>query len=312
MYIPNVGEKEGLKAQLQLNAVQLMLYKNFVIPDGNTTIDTLEEMPTGGGRGYAPVELAPKVVEDALTSGAWFVNTNTSGKGQGQYGATPLQWIMTAQEVTDANTVQGVAGFCWILPFVAGSIPVKVGDVLKGLTSGAKAIVTGVMVQSGSWALGTAAGYLNVMTKTGTFQNDENLRLAGTIATLQINNGGSGYAVGDTVQPDQAGAEGAKIVVAAIGAAGVVTALVLVEGGIGFTVAAGLATEALSGGGASLTIDVLTLSAVVMAVSNTGTVNAGDADKRLLFIEAQTTPTLVNAVGLPFNCTPIRTEQSAT
>jgi hypothetical protein len=317
-YVPNVGEKEDLKAKLATNAIQLVLYKNLVIPDGNTIFDTLEEMPTGGGRGYAPMELSPVVVEDVLTASKWFLSLNSSGKAQAQYHNAALQWVMTAADVADGNTVQGVAGFCWVLPFDAGggvdvsgkTRQIKVGDFIYGSTSHATGIVTGVMLQSGSWTAGTAAGYLNIMTKTGTFQDNEEITIQGAIATGAVVAGGTGYAVGDIITVTQAGAAGAKIVVLTVNTGAVVT-FAVVNGGQGYSVASALPTVKVTGSGNNdFTFTISTLATTKYAETNTGAI--GDAHKRLLFLEPMTTPTVVNTVGQPFNCTPVITVSTAT
>ena len=311
-YVPNVGEKEDLKAQLATNAIQLMLYKNFVIPDGNTITDTLTELIVQGG--YAQKQLLPVVGEDALAANKWFLSLNSAGKAQAQYSNAVLQWIMDAANVASGETVQGVAGYCWVLPFDQGANPnlagpeqLRIGQVIKGVSSGATGIITGIMVQSGTWANGDAAGYLNIMTKTGTFEDDENLTIIGCVATVSVANGGTGYAVGDIIKPIQTGGRNAKLVVATVNG-GVVTSLLVVYGGDGYTVATPLTTAKVTGGGDNaLTIGVATLAAAVYAVANTGTINGGDAHKRLLFVEPMTTPTLINTPGQPFNCTPILT-----
>jgi hypothetical protein len=310
-YVPNVGEKEDLKAQLAINAIQLMLYKNFVIPDGNTIIDTLTEMIIQGG--YACKELLPVVVEDALTAAKWFLTLNSAGKAQAQYANAALQWIMDAANVASGETVQGVAGFCWIMPFDAGggaqasgrAREIKVGDVIYGSTSHATGIVTGVMLQSGTWAGGDAAGYLNIMTKTGTFQDNEEITIMGAINATSLGTGGASYAVGDLFKVNQAGASGAVGVVLTVNAGAVLT-FGIINPGQGYTVADGKTTTKITGSGNdALTVDVDSLATTKYAETNTGA--TADAHKRLLFVEPMTTPTLVNTVGQPFNCTPILT-----
>jgi hypothetical protein len=304
LYVPNVGEKESLKAILAMNAVQLILYGNLVIPDGNTTIDTLTELLTGAGRGYAPMELAPVVVEDVLTAAKWFLSLNANGKAQAQYNDVALQWTMTAVDVADVHTVQGAAGYCWVLPFKTGAKEIRVGDIVKG-AAGATGIVTGVMLQSGSWG-GTAVGYLNIMTKTGTFVADEVITVKGAIATVDVIAGGTGYAVGDIVTITQAGGSRAKIVVLTVNA-GVVLTVGVIDGGQGYALADALPTTHLTGSGN----DGLTLDIETLATTTYANVVGGDAQKRLLFLEPIATPTLVNTVGQPFTCTPIVTMSTA-
>lgn len=53
-----------------------------------------------------------------------------------------------------------------------GTYVIKVGDTVTGETSGATAVLTGVTVESGSFAAGTAAGRLIFASDTGTFQSE--------------------------------------------------------------------------------------------------------------------------------------------
>lgn len=184
IYVPNIGEKEMLKAFLLQKAMVLGLYKNQVIPDGNTIFDTLEELTASGGRGYARKELSNDLVENALATNKWYVYTNATGKAEGAYHNGALSWTFNEVDVADGITVYGVFAFCQIIPFDGGSNEIKVGDVVTGHTSGATGVVTGISLQSGSWAGGDAAGYLDIKTKTGTFQNDEELWVNGAKAAL--------------------------------------------------------------------------------------------------------------------------------
>jgi hypothetical protein len=59
-----------------------------------------------------------------------------------------------------------------------GTYEIAVGDVITGATSAATATITKVVLSSGSWAAGTAAGYLYFASQTGTFQA-ENLDVPG-------------------------------------------------------------------------------------------------------------------------------------
>lgn len=285
IYVPNIGEKEALKALLLTKATVLGLYKNQIIPDGNTIFDTLTEMPTGGGRGYVRKELTNVIKEDALAADKWFVSTNAQGRAEGAYHNAPLAWAFNGFDVADVSTVYGVFAFSWVLPFDAGAKEIKVGDTIKGATSGATGIVTGVCVQSGTWAAGTAAGYLDIMTKTGTFQNDENILVSGEVGTLNATPtaGGTGYALGDLVEISTGGKNARVVVTAAAG--GVVSSVHLAAGGSGYTTGAGKATTKITGAGNNdLTVNITALAAAAYAVTNTGV--TADAHKRLLGVWA--------------------------
>ena len=56
--------------------------------------------------------------------------------------------------------------------FTSGSVELEPGMIIQGATSGATAILEEVLIQSGSWGGGNAAGYLVLRpgTREGTFQ----------------------------------------------------------------------------------------------------------------------------------------------
>jgi hypothetical protein len=290
VYVPNVGEMEALKAILLTEALVLGLYKTAIIPDGNTVVATLNEMPTGGGRAYAQKELTNDLTEAALAASKWFMYTNPLGKGEGAYHNAPLSWVLNAADLADANTVYGVFAYTWVLPFKEGSREIKVGDTVQA-TSGATGIVTSVCVQSGGWAAGTAAGYLNIKTKTGTFTDGENIWIKGEIATLVASPtaAGDAYSVGDLFKIDDA-------VLAGEGAIGVVLSLtggdnspvatigtVPGAGGRNYTVAAGQDTQKITGGGNdALAVEVASLATAAYAKTNTGV--TADAHKKVMAV----------------------------
>ena len=123
MPTPNSGKLNKLISQLNRRTIQLGVYKNVVTPtDGSLTAYALTEMPTGGGRGYAPLQLARTLNLSALAANQWYLYVpNASNKAQAQYSNLPLQFTMTSVEVGDANTPQGSFGYCWFLPFKSGA-----------------------------------------------------------------------------------------------------------------------------------------------------------------------------------------------
>lgn len=297
IYVPNIGEKEALKQILKNNALVLGLYVNQVVPDGNTIIDTLTEMTTDGGRTYAQIELSNDIVETTQTADKWYVYSNSSGKAEAKYddSTTTQDWTFAAADVADAATVYGIFAYTWVLPFDAGAVEIKVGDKIKGVTSAATGIVTAVDVQSGSWGAGTAAGNLYIKTKTGTFQDNENVCIYGAVASITVVSGGTGYAVGDILQITQSGGSGVKLVVSAINT-GAVTAAVIVEGGTGYATGTALPTTHLSGSGNNdCTITIASIGTTTRAVTNTGA--TADALKKLMFVEAFTSGQLIDTVG---------------
>lgn len=289
VYVPNEGEKENLRAILKTKALTLFLYKNSVIGEGALLLSSLTEWATGGGRAYARKELTHDVVENAVAADKWFLTMNSLGRAEGQYSNAVLSWTFNAFDVADVASVYGVGAICWQLPFDAGAIEIKVGDKIKGVTSGATGIVTGVCLISGTWTGGTAAGYLDIMTKTGTFQDGESITVYGAInATSLGSTPGSGYAVGDTFNIIEAGASGGKGIVLTVNAGAVLT-FAITHPGTGYTVADNKTTTKITGGGDdALTIDVDSLAATVYATTNTGV--TGDAHQRLMAIWPFTSP----------------------
>lgn len=65
------------------------------------------------------------------------------------------------------------------MTFTAGTSEIFEGDTLTGATSGATGLVRRVVLQSGSWGLNTAAGYIDLSNVTGTF-GAEIVRVGGT------------------------------------------------------------------------------------------------------------------------------------
>lgn len=309
-YVPNTGERELLKNALISMGVVLGIYKNQVIPDGTMTMDTLQELTSGGGEGYAQIALTNLINESAPASGQWYISTDANGNASAQYGlaAAPQAWTFNAQDVADAETVFGIFAFTWVLPFDNGAKQIKVGDTILG-AAGATGIVTAVEVQSGSWGAGTAAGNLKIMTKTGTFVDSEVITKKGAVATVDVIAAGTGYAVGDIIQITQAGGSGVKLVVTAIGGGGSVSSVVVVEGGMGYALADALPTTHLTGAGNdALTVDIETLATTTYATVNIGTV--GDALKELLWVEAQSSGTLIANVGQQVTYLPIFTSST--
>ncbi|MGE5524346.1 MAG: hypothetical protein ACM3SS_11570, partial [Rhodospirillaceae bacterium] len=69
-----------------------------------------------------------------------------------------------------------------------GTTEIAEGDTITGATSGATAVITRVVLQSGSWSAGTAAGYLIFASQTGTFQSENlNVGAATNLATIAGN-----------------------------------------------------------------------------------------------------------------------------
>jgi hypothetical protein len=307
VYIPNSGEKRGLKSILADQAIILGLYAAQIVPDGNTLFDTLTPMHSGGGYGYAEIPLAHGPVVVAAAADKWSLAMNSSGQAQGTYGVTPQTWTFLAPDVALAQTVYGVFGYSLTVPFDAGSVPIKVGDKITGGSGGATGIVTAVVLSSGSWALGTAAGELYIKSQTGVFQDNEAIQLVGRIHTLAIGSTpGANYANGDIFDITQANSSNAAVGVVLANSGGNVTSVGLLDGGYDYTTANGVATSKVTGGGGNtMTANITAATSVTAATTNTGTTNGGDSIKELVFVEPLTTPTEVTALGQQIGYTPV-------
>lgn len=302
IYCPNEGEKEALRAFLQNNALVLGIYRNQVVPSGSTRLSDLTELTTGGGRGYARKELTNEMLATLRTASKWFITLNSLDKAEGQYDTGALTWTFNAVDVADAYTAYGVFAFTWVVPFDAGATEIKVGDTIKGGTSAATGIVTQVTVESGTWAAGTAAGYLNIKTKTGTWVNDENIYVQGQIATFVAAPTAAGdlYSVGDTFKIVQTGADGGVgFVLTLTGGDNTPVATIGVnpgDGGRNYTIGAGKVTAKLTGGGNdALTVEIATLSTAAYAVTNTGV--TADAHQRLMAVWALSSGEAIDTNG---------------
>jgi hypothetical protein len=98
------------------------------------------------------------------------------------HGGDVYAWRNTADNLQMQIYKSSASGWTLVplgyeLQFDIGSSEIFDGDVILGQTSGATATVTRVATASGSWTGGTAAGYLNFASVTGTFVAAENIRV---------------------------------------------------------------------------------------------------------------------------------------
>ncbi len=101
------------------------------------------------------------------------------------------------------------------LDFTSGSTEIEAGDTITGATSAATATVGKVVVTSGTWGAGDAAGYLVLTAQTGTF-TAENLDVGASlnVATIAGNSAAVTLAIGgryETVYKNFAGSGSRKI-----------------------------------------------------------------------------------------------------
>ncbi len=89
-----------------------------------------------------------------------------------------LGWIPDRVEVydaTDANSYTVCFPNLMVIPFSGGGTNVlAAGDTITGVTSGATAVIEDVLLYSGTWAAGTAAGFFTARRQNivGTFQSE--------------------------------------------------------------------------------------------------------------------------------------------
>lgn len=77
-----------------------------------------------------------------------------------------------------------------------GTVQISVGNTITGATSGATAVITKVILTSGTWAGGDAAGRLIFASQTGTFQS-ENLNVGASLNVATI----AGNSTANTLAP---------------------------------------------------------------------------------------------------------------
>ena len=317
VYISNEGEKEAIKSILLQRGITIGLFGNACIPDGSTLFSTLTELQSGPTYGYNPVNLENVVKESATpTAGMWTITTNSSGKASAVYGAAALSWVFLATDVALLPTVYGYFMYSRVLPFTAGVFPIKVGDVVR--QGAAVALVTGVNVSSGSFAAGTAAGDLYLKNQSGVFVTGATLvgvsnpTLATAIKGLTATPVAAGtlYAVGDIFSIGTGtGGVGRVTAISGGGATGPVTAVELLAVGSTYAVATA-ATTAISGtGDNALTVAIATLYATQAPTLAVATI-AGDSAKRLLAVEALTTPVALTVLGQSLSVQPTLTMAS--
>lgn len=105
-------------------------------------------------------------------------------RGVAYYNGSVYAWRDNAGGTALALYKSSTAGWTAVslgiqLNFTTGVSQILDGQTVIGLTSGASGVVTRVVVRSGTWTAGTAAGSLIFTSITGTFQNGEALRVTG-------------------------------------------------------------------------------------------------------------------------------------
>lgn len=298
-YFPNVGENYMLKTILASNQMKVGLYRNVVPSDGGTVYSDFTEMTKTGT--YATETLDNIVNESALAAGQFYISTNSSGKASGAWCETSssakyLEWTFNATDVALGYTIYGAYAWSYVLPFDSGGaagLPeygeIKVGDVVKGATSGAYAEVTAVWVTSGTWAAGTAAGWLAIKNKSSTaFQDNEAIILRNSLPRsggLVLSAAGTGYSAGEIVEVSANGGVGGLVSVLSA-AGGTVDTIAWAGGGHSYSASGtNLGTKSRTGSGAGMTVNVDSWCAVDRATTNTGTTFAGDAHAIVMWYE---------------------------
>lgn len=106
--------------------------------------------------------------------------------------AGEIKVVSTITEIDDCDATTNWSVVNNRLTFTSGGThEAAAGEAIVGETSGATAEVDYVDLNSGSWAAGTAAGYLYIREQSGTFQA-ENLRVDGNANSATIDGNSSG------------------------------------------------------------------------------------------------------------------------
>lgn len=157
------------------------------------------------------------VAGDILNNGSGFVGTITSVEGVAADGLTDAQYQSLAADnyraditvVPGTGSILGVAyynGVCyawrltsmykstasgWVaitlgkeLSFGTGTAAIVDGNTVTGASSGATGVVARVVLQSGTFASGNAAGRLILSSSTGVFSSGENLTVAAAVKAI--------------------------------------------------------------------------------------------------------------------------------
>ena len=109
------------------------------------------------------------------------METFKSGETVGNGAAINVQlgWIpdkVAVYNVTDGNKIRGGFPDRYYIPFSGGGTNELVaGETIEGATSGATAVIREVLLYSGTWAAGTAAGFfvIDAGSIVGTFQSED-------------------------------------------------------------------------------------------------------------------------------------------
>lgn len=110
--------------------------------------------------------------------GAWIFNGAKYAFRDATGGASGKMW-----KATSAGWVEQDLGIT--LNFTTGTSQPSLGDTINGQTSGATGILRALIVNSGTWGGGNAAGRMILSGVSGTFQAGENLRVSTTVKAVQ-------------------------------------------------------------------------------------------------------------------------------
>jgi len=308
-FYPNEGEILMQMFGLSALPQKVGLFRNVVPQDGGVTFTSFTELPSGGGRAYATKTIENAINMSALAQNQWYITTNAAGRSEAAYCAqspptTYMEWVFNSTDVADGYSVYGAFRWVEILPFDSGSLvadrQLQVGDTIIGGTSGAYGTIAGMVLFSGSWSGGDAAGWLVLKDTSGTWQDGEAIAIKGEIVTIDTapTAGGTGYADGDLVKISGVTGASEALVVVVLQAAGVVSTVALAHGGQGYAVADPVATTKITGAGNDdLTLDVDAIGDTTQdyATTNTGTLFAGDLHKKVVVADLLTTAQAVSA-----------------
>jgi hypothetical protein len=180
-YTEDAEDGEGVAGENQQYLVITKVTGSWNNPDENITVSgSLEANTDGVTNGTIPPTALLYAIYQNLAADAYRSDiARAPGQGRilGGFELNGLEYCLRnkAGGATAGLYVESAAGWVEVdlgrqVVFTSGGVAeIEIGDVMTGATSGATATVMRVQVLSGSWAAGTAAGWLTIGGQVGTF-----------------------------------------------------------------------------------------------------------------------------------------------
>jgi len=169
-------------------------YSGDIYAFRNKTGDATAGMYKSTTAGWTEIELGTALNFDGTTgNGEMVVDSVLSGAGGALGTVAGLSyygnWDLGAKGTVVLTGVTGTfvddeALTSPTLSFDGGEVEILVGDTITGATSGKTATVKIVTIASGAWADDDAAGYLSIISNTGTWTNSEEIYVLGAKRAL--------------------------------------------------------------------------------------------------------------------------------